>query len=74
VVFFIRERAPRLLLDLRVAHVLRSAAADWIGLNLGSFDGPTGTKIAQHIFVGDKGDYYDLCDGAPQYDTVPTKT
>lgn len=45
--------------------------ADWIGLNLGSFDGLTGTKIARHIFVGDKGDYYDICDGAPQYDTVP---
>lgn len=46
-------------------------AADWIGLNLGSFDGPTGTKIAAHIFVGSKGDYYDICDGAPQYETVP---
>lgn len=45
--------------------------ADWIGLNLGSFDGPTGTKIATHIFVGNKGDYYDICDGAPQYETVP---
>ena len=47
-------------------------AADWIGLNLGWFDGPTGTKIAQHIFVENKGDYYDICDGAPQYATIPT--
>ncbi|ODT78172.1 MAG: hypothetical protein ABS76_24465 [Pelagibacterium sp. SCN 64-44] len=45
--------------------------ADWIGLHLGSFDGPTGAKIARHIFVADKGDYYDICDGAPQYETVP---
>ena len=45
--------------------------AEWIGLNLGCFDGPTGTKIAQHIFVADKGDYYELRDGAPQYETVP---
>jgi hypothetical protein len=45
--------------------------ADWIGLMLGSFDGPTDTRIAHHIFVGDKGDYYDICDGAPQYETVP---
>ncbi len=45
--------------------------ADWIGLHLGSFDGPTGTRIAKHIFVGDKGDYYEICDGAPQFETVP---
>lgn len=46
-------------------------AADWIGLMLGAFDGPTGTTVAEHIFVGSKGDYYDIRDGAPQYDTVP---
>jgi len=45
--------------------------ADWIGLMLGSFDGATGTRIAGHIFVGNKGDYYEICDGAPQYATVP---
>ncbi len=45
--------------------------ADWIGLHLGSFDGPTGTRIAKHIFVGDKGDYYQICDDAPQFETVP---
>ncbi|KKC36521.1 aldehyde-activating protein [Devosia epidermidihirudinis] len=39
---------------------------DWIGLMLGSFDGPTNTRIALHIFVADKGDYYDLNDGVPQ--------
>ena len=38
---------------------------------LGSFDGPTGTKIAEHVFVRDKGDYYDICDGVPQHETVP---
>lgn len=45
--------------------------ADWIGLNLGAFDGPTGTRLALHIFVGDKGDYYDIADGLPQHKTVP---
>jgi hypothetical protein len=39
---------------------------DWIGLMLGSFDGPTNTKLALHIFVADKGDYYDITDGLPQ--------
>jgi hypothetical protein len=45
--------------------------SDWIGLMLGAFDGPTGVKVSEHIYVGDKGDYYDLCDGAPQFQTVP---
>jgi len=45
--------------------------ADKIGLMLGSFDGPTGIRVSEHIYVGNKGDYYELCDGAPQYETVP---
>ncbi|MFK5980985.1 MAG: GFA family protein [Rhizobiaceae bacterium] len=32
----------------------------------GSLDGETGLKIAKHIFVADKGDYYDILDDAPQ--------
>lgn len=39
---------------------------DWIGVSLGSFDTPTKTKLAQHIFVAEKGDYYDITDGLPQ--------
>ncbi len=39
---------------------------DWIGVAMGSFDGPTGTRLAMHIFVADKGDYYDIVDGLPQ--------
>ncbi len=45
--------------------------SDLIGLMLGAFDAPTGVKVSEHIFVQDKGDYYDICDGAPQYQTVP---
>jgi hypothetical protein len=39
---------------------------DWIGLMLGAFDTPTHTKLAQHIYVADKGDYYEITDGLPQ--------
>jgi len=39
---------------------------DWIGLAMGAFDGATDTKIAVHIHVADKGDYYDINDGVPQ--------
>lgn len=44
---------------------------DWLGINLGAFDEPTGTKTIFHIFVGNKGDYYDIADGLPQYETLP---
>ena len=33
---------------------------------LGSFDTPTQTRIGLHIFVANKGDYYEITDGAPQ--------
>ena len=39
---------------------------DWIGIMLGTFDGPTHTRIGLHIFVADKGDYYKIADGVPQ--------
>ncbi len=45
--------------------------ADWIGVSMGAFDGPTNTKLERHIFVGDKGDYYELNDGAQQYVLYP---
>ncbi len=39
---------------------------DWIGVAMGAFDTPTETHLAVHIFVADKGDYYDIADGLPQ--------
>lgn len=38
----------------------------WIGIALGAFTTPTGVKIKRHIFVAEKGDYYEITDGAPQ--------
>ena len=32
----------------------------------GTLDGPTGLHLQRHIFVADKGDYYDNADGLPQ--------
>ena len=40
--------------------------ADRIAIAMGAFDQPTGTKLRMHIFVADKGDYYDIADGLPQ--------
>jgi hypothetical protein len=39
---------------------------EWIAIAMGLFDLPTGTRLAKHTFVGDKGDYYDIDDGLPQ--------
>ncbi len=39
---------------------------DWIGIAMGSFDSETKTKMRIHIFVGNKGDYYEISDGLPQ--------
>lgn len=44
---------------------------DWIGISLGAFDGPTGTRLVKHIFVADKGDYYEIADGLPQESEPP---
>jgi hypothetical protein len=32
----------------------------------GTLDEPTGLKMTGHIFVADKGDYYEITDGLPQ--------
>lgn len=39
---------------------------DGMSFSLGAIDGPTGLKLQKHIFVSDKGDYYDIADGVPQ--------
>jgi hypothetical protein len=37
-----------------------------IAIAMGAFEAPTETRLAHHIFVADKGDYYDIADGLPQ--------
>ena len=39
---------------------------DYIAIAAGSVDGPTGLKVAGHIFCADKGDYYEIVDGEYQ--------
>jgi hypothetical protein len=40
---------------------------DTISIMAGTLDGDTGLKLVEHIFVADKGDYYDLTDDLPKY-------
>ena len=37
-----------------------------VSIMAGTLDVPTGLRLAQHIFVADKSDYYEIADGAPQ--------
>ncbi len=39
---------------------------DWTAIAMGAFDKPTNTKLVRHIYVADKGDYYEIGDGLPQ--------
>ncbi len=39
-----------------------------IGIAAGALDQPTGLRTSGHIFVADKGDYYDITDGLEQRD------
>lgn len=41
---------------------------DWIGIAMGAFDGPTGTKIAIHVHASSKGDYYAIEEGVEKRD------
>lgn len=37
-----------------------------IALAAGAIEAPTGLALKEHIFVADKGDYYEIADGLPQ--------
>ena len=41
---------------------------DTTSVGSGTLDGPTGIETAKHIYVADKGDYYDITDDLPKYD------
>lgn len=40
--------------------------SDKIAIAMGAFDKPTQRGLRMHIFVADKGDYYEIADGLPQ--------
>lgn len=48
-------------------------AQPFIGVAMGAFDAPTGTHLHVHIYTGSKGDYYDIADDVPQFETVPPR-
>ena len=45
----------------------RRSGADRISIAAGTLDGPTGLRTAAHIFVADRGDYYEITDDLPRF-------
>lgn len=45
----------------------KSNGDDHTSIMAGSLDGDSGTKLTEHIFVADKGDYYDISDDLPKH-------
>jgi hypothetical protein len=39
----------------------------------GTLDAPTGIREKAHIYVGSKGDYYDITGDLPRYETFPKR-
>jgi hypothetical protein len=40
---------------------------DKTAVAMGALDSPTGTHLEMHIFVSERGDYYEITDGLPQH-------
>ncbi|MGV3551903.1 GFA family protein [Rhizobium sp.] len=45
----------------------KSEGAGHISMQVGTLDAPTGLVDGHHIYVADKGDFYEINDGLPQY-------
>ena len=44
----------------------RRGTASYTAIAAGTIDAPSGLRAVRHIFVRDKGDYYDIADGLAQ--------
>ena len=41
---------------------------DYVAVLAGCLDGKTGLRLGRHIYVANKGDYYEISDALPQYE------
>jgi hypothetical protein len=46
----------------------KPSESDYTSVMAGAFDPPTGLKGESHIFVADKGDYYEIADDLPRFE------
>ena len=61
------EKAVRGFCRTCGAHLFwRRHCSERVSILMGCLDEPTGIGLADHIFVAEKGDYYDIGDDLPQ--------
>ena len=51
----------------------RNRLRETISILPGNLDDSSGLEVKGHVFVGEKGDYYEITDGLPQFETWPEK-
>jgi hypothetical protein len=63
------EKAVRGFCRTCGAHLFwQTHRSDRVSILMGCLDEPTGITMADHIYVAEKGDYYEIADGLPQAD------
>ncbi len=72
-VSIVAERPTRLLLDMRIVSILGSVGSGLDRRGNGCFRRADRDAASLHIYVADKGDYYEIADGLPQHGTVPPR-
>jgi hypothetical protein len=60
------ETARRGFCPICGANLFWDGPGTHLSIFAGTLDQPTGLRMAGHIFMADKGDYYDIADGLPQ--------
>jgi len=73
VVRILEQGAARFLRALRLTLFWDPLSRDWLAIAMGAFDTPTQTRLTEHIFVAEKGDYYDIADGVTQFEKWPPR-
>ena len=61
------ETARRGFCGVCGSNLFWDGSGEHISIFAGTLDGDTGLETAGHIYVADKGDYYSIADGCPQY-------
>lgn len=69
--FCTSEEARRGFCSYCGSHLFWLSNTGQLAILAASLDQPTGLKLGIHIFTADKGDYYAVTDGLPQYEQYP---
>lgn len=54
------------------SNLFWDGGGDELSIMAGTLDGPTGLELDRHIYVANKGDYYELDDRLPHFEQSDT--